>query len=419
MVETQVPAPPQAPAKGVLQEVGARRALGGFFVSGLLLSFLGAILPAWGHHIHSDYAAIGWYFFSLIAGMLLSVWAAPPLIVRRGIGWVMAVGCALACGCFLYLAAVSPPIAYWWRFIGLAGIGFASGLLHTAIFHTISPIYHHDPAATVNLAGILFGSGCALMAFLISGTFYVYTAPSIQILIAVIPGMFAIRYARKGFPPQPIPPHPSFRDMLAELRSPVAVLLSLLLFFQFGNEWAVAGWLPLFLIQRLGISPASSLVILGVYWLALLIGRVAAQAVLPHVSHARILVASVVAAMLGCLILTSTNNRFGAVTGVLFVGAGFAPIYPLVVERIGHRFPYFHPGFYNGIFSLAFVGGMLAPCTLGYFASLWGVGVVMGLPLLGTVMVFTLLLLIWLDVRLSAWTEDQRSRKTAAGVGPS
>ena len=91
------------------------------------------------------------------------------------------------------------------------------------------------------------------------------------------------------------------------------------------------------------------------------------------------------------MILLSTDNRFGAVSGILLLGGAFAPIYPLVVEKIGHRFPYFHPGFYNGIFSFAIAGGLLAPATLGYFASQWGVSVVMGLPLAGSAVVFVLL----------------------------
>ena len=103
-----------------------------------------------------------------------------------------------------------------------------------------------------------------------------------------------------------------------------------------------------------------------------------------------------------CTILLDTNNTFGAVTGVLLLGGAFAPIYPLVVEKIGHRFPYYHPGFYNGIFSFAMVGGLLAPCTLGYFVWLLDVRAVMGLPLVGSVIVFLLLALIWLEARLSA-----------------
>jgi fucose permease len=389
---------------GTLSSQGARKALTAFFISGLQLAFLGAILPSWGHHVSSDYVTIGWYFVGLIAGLVGSVWVSPPLLERRGVGWTLAFACGLSSSAFVYLAFVSPPASPWWRVAGLALIGLAAGVLHTAIFQAISPMYRHDPAATINLAGILFGLGCLTVAVLISGTFYIYTAEAILAWIAVIPGLFGWYYVRAKFASQPVPHHPPLRGIFSELRSPGAVLFSLVLFFQFGNEWALAGWLPLFLSQRLGISPATSILMLAMYWLALLIGRAGAQWILPRARHGRILAASVFASMFGCLLLMMTDNRFGAVTGILLIGAAFAPIYPLVVEKIGNRFPYYHPGFYNGIFSLAIAGGLLAPCSLGYLASIWGVSVVMGVPLAGSVIVCILLMLISLEARLSAST---------------
>ena len=73
----------------------------------------------------------------------------------------------------------------------------------------------------------------------------------------------------------------------------------------------------------------------------------------------------------------------------------------LALELIGSRFPHSQPGMLSGIFSIAVTGGMLAPATLGYFAQLRDIGVVMWLPLAGTVMVFILVLLIWLETKLS------------------
>jgi fucose permease len=188
---------------------------------------------------------------------------------------------------------------------------------------------------------------------------------------------------------------------MADFRSPGAILFALLLFFQFGNEWSIAGWLPLFLIRRVGLSPSVALIILALYWTFLLIGRLIAIAVLPRVRHTRLLMGSVICAIFGCLILFSTNNSFGAGTGAFFVGAGFASIYPLVAEAIGRRFPYYHPGFFNGIFTFAQVGGLIAPATLGYAAEAWGVGVVLGIPLVGTFMVMLLLVLIWLESKVT------------------
>ncbi len=393
---------------GVAAEAGSQasrncwKALAGFFVSGILLAFLGAILPSWGHHLLSDYWMVGLYFVALIGGLSVASSIASRLLRRKGIGATLSISCAAASAALLILAFFSPPFAAWWRLPGLALLGCAAGVLHTAIFHAISPVYRRDPAATVNMGGAWLGLGCFAVALLISRIFYLYTAAAIQIWLALIPGFFAVAYARSRFAPFTDTLVQPTHELWSELRSPDAVLLSLVLFFQFGNEWAIAGWLPLFLSQRLGLSPSTSILILALYWLALLIGRIAAQWILPLVRHTRLLAGCALTAVFACVILIATDNQFGAVTGVLLLGGAFAPIYPLMVERIGKRFPDYHPGLYNGIFSFAVAGGLLAPCTLGYFAWMFGVRAVMGLPLAGSVIVFILLGLAWLEGRLHA-----------------
>lgn len=379
----------------------ARRALAGFFLSGLLFSFLGAILPAWGYHLKSDYSTVGSYFFSLNLGILMAALLPHRLLVRAGVRASLLFACSLAFVSLLYLSFVTPPAPYYWRMLGLFFVGTATGMLNTAIFHGISSAYQHARAATVNLAGVLFGLGSLVTALLVAGTFYVYTVPSILFLIAIVPAFFAIMYARWPAPPALEPAEPASVRVFRDARSLPAVLFTILLFFQFGNEWAIAGWLPLFLVQRLGVSPATSLWLLAWYWLALLVGRLATQALLPLMSHGRLMFSSVLSAIFGCIILIFTDNTFGAAVGLLFTGGGFATIYPLTVEMIGHRFPYYHPGYFNGIFSFALSGALLAPWTLGFFADWWGIQVVMALPLLGTIMVFVLLLLIWLESKLS------------------
>lgn len=383
-----------------LSAPGPRKALAGFFVSGILLAFLGAILPSWGHHLLSDYWMVGLYFVALIAGLGSAPLLAPPLLTRKGIRATLAISCAAASLSLLMLAFFSPPFTPWWRLPGIVLLGCAAGLLHTAIFHAISPVYRHDPAATVNLGGALFGLGCFTVALVVSRMFYTYTAAAIQIWLALIPGFFAIGYARSRFAPCSVTLIRPSHALWSEMRSPDAVLFSLVLFFQFGNEWAIAGWLPLFLSQRLGLSPSTSILILALYWLALLVGRIAAQWILPMVRHTRLLAGCVLTAVFACVILIVTNNQFGAVIGVLLLGGAFAPIYPLVVERIGKRFPDYHPGVYNGLFSFAIAGGLLAPCALGYFAWQFGVSAVMAVPLAGSIIVFVLLVLSWLEARL-------------------
>src|SRR5215510_5168987 len=87
----------------------ARRALAGFFVSGVLLSFLGAILPSWGHHLYSQYGIIAMYFVGLAAGLAGSGWISPDLLDRNGIRWTLAFACGIAGAGVLFLAFVTPP----------------------------------------------------------------------------------------------------------------------------------------------------------------------------------------------------------------------------------------------------------------------------------------------------------------------
>lgn len=385
---------------GATHATRARLGLTGFFLSGLLMSFLGAVLPAWGHHLQSDYSHIALYFVSLNAGLLASIPLARMRSSRRSISFELATACTLGFASLLLLS-LSNSAPWFWRLAGFAGMGAAAGLINTGVFRAMSPLYKLNPAATVNLAGVFFGAGCLSTALLIAGAFNVYTVSSMLFLLAVIPGLGAIIFSRSHLPAYEDLRSRSFREAVNDFRSPSAVLFSLLLFVQFGNEWSIAGWLPLFLIQRLGISPASSLLLLALYWLALIVGRLIVQGMLPHVHHGKILLASVASALFGCVVFTFTDNRFGAGIGVLLVGLGFAPVYPLVVEKIGARFPYYHPGFFNGIFSLALTGGFLTPTLLGFVIDSWGIQVAMLVPMAGTFFVFVLLLIIWLEAKLA------------------
>ncbi|HXK04163.1 MAG TPA: MFS transporter [Verrucomicrobiae bacterium] len=381
---------------------GRGRALSGFLLSGFVMALLGAILPAWGYHRDpEEFAWVGTFFLSLAIGIVAAAVVGRHLMRRRGLAFLLVSGCSLCCVSLCYLAMVSPPVSAWLRVIGFAFLGLGAGFLNLALFHTISPRYQADAAGTVNRGGIWYGLGCMAATLLVWGTFYAYTVPSILVFMAVIPGFFAGHYARGSFTAPAEGSQPTLRQALQDFRSLGAVLFALLIFLQFGNEWSLAGWLPIFLIRRVGTSPKAALFILALYWFFLMTGRLVAVAILPRARHTRLLMGSVLTAIFGCLILYFTNNDFGAGTGVFFIGAGYASIYPLVSEAIGRRFPYYHPGFFNGIFSLALVGGLLAPATLGYLASFLGVGVIIGIPLIGTFMVMALLVLIWLESKVT------------------
>jgi fucose permease len=382
----------------------ARNWASGFLLSGVFVGLLGSLLVVWQYHIDTYPEVVGMHFLVLNVGYLLGAVAAEWLLEKTSIRFVSLFACVVGFASLLALAFLAPPVWLWYRLLGLVFVGVAGGLLTTSLLYAIEPFYRELPAPAVNLAGMMFGLGCLAATMIVALTYY---AGSVRIqagLLAVIPAIYFAAFLLNRDPSarQHVSLRnavPGLRDSLKDLRSVAGVLFTLLLFFQFGNEWAIAGWLPLFLIHRLGVNPESAIWALGLYFGALMLGRIFAQALLPRINHRRLLIGSIVLAMLGYLALSFTNSMAGALTAVAVIGAGFAPIYPLVAEKLDDRFA-FHPRAYNGIFAMAITGGMSAPWLLGYVAAWLGMRYVMVVPALGSTVVLVLALLIMLEAYL-------------------
>jgi fucose permease len=297
--------------------------------------------------------------------------------------------------------------------VGLWSLGLSAGGLASSLLHALSTYYTSAPAQAINSTGTLFGSGCALATAAVGTTYF---AGSVQLevgLLAIVPFVFLFVLWRTSFAPARVPFDVSpadqkKRDALRDLRSVAAVLFSLLLFFQFGNEWVLAGWLPIFLIHRLGANPAGAIFILAMYFAALTASRLAVRQMLPHVSHRRLLNWGMLIAISGFALISWTPAIPGACVAVILIGAGYAPIYPVIAETLDHRFS-FHPGFYQGLFSIAITGAMSLPWLVGYVDNMLGTEYIMLLPALGSLVVLVLALLIRLEARLMGSSDRNNS----------
>jgi FHS family glucose/mannose:H+ symporter-like MFS transporter len=381
----------------------------GFLLAGVLVGLPGSLLVAWHYHIETPPELIGLHFLALNAGYVIAAATAQRLLAQVSIRFVALFACGIGFASLLALSFLAPPVLPFYRILGLGCIGISGGALVTALLYVLEPSYERAPAEAASLCGVLFGCGCLLATLIVGATYFAGSLPIETALLAVIPLVYFLSYAANRYPVAVVPVRErrdiAARNSLKDLRSIAAILFSLLLFFQFGNEWAIAGWLPLFLIHRLGSNPDLAIFTLAVYFLALLLGRLAGKRMLPFVNHRRLLLVSILFSMLGYLLLSFAGSLLDAFLAVVIIGAGFGPVYPLVAENLDGRFSY-HPGFYNGIFSVAITGAMGAPWLLGYVDSYVGIRYVMLIPALGSVAVFILLLLIMLEARLMGEAGD-------------
>lgn len=373
----------------------------GFLLPGVLIGELGSLLIVWQYHITEHPQIVGLHFLALNAGYVAAAAIAQRTLARVSIRSVAVLACALASATLVALSFLAPPMPPIWRLAVLVFVGVAAGALVTTLLHALEPYYESQRASAANICGEMFSTGCLLATLTVGATYFAGSVQLETALLAIVPLVFLCIYAIDWRPtPVTRPRHDvDLRESLRDLRSVAAVLFSLILFFQFGNEWAIAGWLPLFLVHRLGTRPEWAIAALALYFLALTIGRAGAQRLLPSVKHRRLLLAGIALAMLGYLGLSFATSLAAALLAIVIIGAGFAPIYPLIAENLDERFSY-HPGFYNGIFSIAITGGMSAPWLLGYIDSWLGMPYVMFVPALGSVAVFILILLLMFEAQL-------------------
>ncbi len=380
----------------------SRRAFLGFFLIGVLVAIPGAALPTWGYHLQPPYLTIGFHFLSFAGGVLIALRLSRFFLARFGVHRLLAASMLIAAMGIVMVEFSGPPRPEVARHLSLSLVGLAQGGIMAATFQLLRRFYEQDPAATVNLAGGLMGLGSLLTALLGALSYSWTEFDGLFILLALAPfGVGAWLY-RLGMPIDPEIVDLGFKEVLRESKSPMHVLFATLLFFETAAELSVLQWVALHLILRAGMSPSAAMYFLSFYCAALLGGRFVAQALLQRYPHRRLLLASAAMSWLGVLIFGSAENFWGAGFGLALSAIGFSFVYPLLVERIGSRFREYHSSLFHGIFGLGMLGGFLAPALIGFWANLTNEGSAMAVPLWCSLFVFLLLVLLWVESKLSA-----------------
>jgi len=377
--------------------------LSAFLISGFLLALPGGLLPLWGFHVRPDFGTAGNYFLALGAGMAGSMALARKFAARRA-DLMLTAGCFVASAALLMLTIAAPPAQLWYQTLSCFAAGVAAGMINAAIFQTIGTAWEADPAGVTLRAGMYFGGGSMAAALLMAQCFGGETigdtsATRLLAVSALVPAAAAAAFRR--LPVGAAATEVVSEDTHRQRRTVLAILFGLLLFFQFANVWSIAGWLPVYLIDRLGMSPTGALTVLAVFWMALTAGRVGAAALVKRMPHGRLLGISAFCALFGGVALTAADTRGGAVVGILLMGAGFSAIYPLAAEQIATRFTGYHPGYFSGMFAIAMSGGIFAAFALGHLAGWLGLRVVPVAVMLGSCAVIVLILVIRLGRKVS------------------
>ncbi|HZT29826.1 MAG TPA: MFS transporter [Bryobacteraceae bacterium] len=361
----------------------------GMFVFGIVMALLGAILPILSARLHFDLAQAGDLFFAMNCAMLVSMLVLGWVMDRFGKRLPMVLGPLLVA---LALWLIAAAASYSTLAVSLALLGFGGGALNGAA-NTLVADLHSDPrrkSAALNLLGVFFGFGAVFLPFTIGALLeslglvpILYAALALTLVPLILSLMLPFPAARheRGLP---------FADVLRLARTPLVLTFAFLLFFESGNEFIIGGFTSSYLTRELHSSISAASYLLAVYWITLMLARVALSRLMLKLKPAAVILASALIAALGLAVLAAVHSEGAAAAALILAGLGVASIYPTTLGLAGTRFEEYSGTVFGILFAVALVGGMSLPWALGQIGAARGLRTALALPVAAFLAIFLL-----------------------------
>jgi fucose permease len=339
----------------------------GMLVFGIVLTTLGAMLPDVSARFGIDKAAAGSLFLTLTFGILAASLIVGPVVDRAGYRVPFIVALLLVAG-GLQLIAHAPSLGAVRG--GVLLIGFGGGVINGGANALVSDISDRK-AAGLSLLGVFFGVGAVGVPFVL-GTLSGIRPTVVLSAIGVVLLVPLLATARVRFPPPKQAHSFPVAQAVGLLRERVLLAFGFMLFLQSGMEITMGGWSSTFAGEELGLSARGALYFLSMYWLGMMIARLAVGALLARVSPQRVLAGSLALAFAGVLLLLGTDRVAVAAAAIFLVGAGFAAVFPVVLGWVGERYSALSGTAFSIALVMALSGGMLLPYLAGLLGSRTG-----------------------------------------------
>ncbi len=327
---------------------------------------LGPLLTVFAERWGLNDARAGYLFAAQFTGSIFGVMGSTWLTARRGARSSLLLGMAAMAAGSVMLAA--PDFALGILAAILIGVGF--GFCNPTTNLIIADLYPHRRAAALNLVNFAWGLGAAIcplcVASLVRSQLPTYFLFGLCSLLAVV----ALIESRAEFPANAATSVLASADSSSFWQNRTAVLLCGLFFLYEGCEAGIGGWIASYAHRTPGgtwwaLTPSF-------FWGALLIGRLAAPAVLRHATELKLSQAGLLVGIVGLLVLIGARNILTIAAGSGLVGLGFSSVFPILIATLSSRLGSAASRVAGVAFLLAGTGGVIFPWLIGFVSTASG-----------------------------------------------
>lgn len=339
------------------------------FLFGAGLITLGAVVPELKKKFDLDEISAGTLFSILPLGILTGSLLFGPIADRYGYRLVLAIACLFMFGGFEGIAGANSLIVLK-AAVFLFGTG--GGAINGGTSSVIADISKSKGPA-LSLLGVFFGLGALSMPFILAILQHIFSFSAIIATVGFVTLLSALFFLLLHFPPAKQKNGFPLAKGLGLLKDGTLLLIAFFLFCQSSFEGIVNNWTTSYLIQHLTIAENKALYALTLYLTGMTISRLLIGTVFRNIASFKLLYASFVLILAGCVLLQTSTSFIMAVTGLILFGGGLGGGFPIMLGLVANRYAELSGTAFSLVLVIALIGNMLINYLMGLVAQNYGI----------------------------------------------
>jgi len=334
----------------------------GFVVNGIVISFIGPILPVFMAKWGLDDSRAGLFGLVQFSGSFTGVLLSSSLISAKGFKPAITLGLVMLGLGFALLNA--PTFALALAASGIYGLGYGFNTPGTNLW--VGETYGERRASALNIMNLAWGAGAIVSSPLALVTVRTSQVTPLLYLVGAICAALALVLLRMPFG------KPLHAKESAPAGAPgdttgtgVAILLGILFFVYVGTEVGTSYWAPAHAQRAVTWSNNTWTLAPMFFFAGLLGGRGAAAAILLRLKEVTVAVAGILLAAAGELVFLTGRSREALFGGAFLAGLGLASLFPIFIAWLSKWFGTRARRVGGVIFAAAAAGSALMPPLVG------------------------------------------------------
>lgn len=306
---------------------------------------------------------LGWAQLGTGVGLVLVYPITVTLIHRKGAHFSARLA---GIGLWLSLIVLAVLPNWIWLGVGLGLLGACMGSFDVSINALSSRIEHKSGMNLMSGFHAWFGIGVLVGSLLASAASWAQMIPffhfGILFLTLIIPILLMISWTSGIHAEEEVP------ENIFTLPRGETLILGMIIFFAAINEGSIANWIAIYFTDHVGVSEALAPVGLAIYSISMIISRMAGDRLKSMFSSQKIMIAAMIIAFLGLLIVVLNKQFFLVCIGFGIAALGIAIVFPFVFSIVGKQ----GSQALAAVATMGYIAGMFGPPSIGMLVDAQG-----------------------------------------------